>query len=187
VGVNLGGPAYWSTEWVFVDVMKVSSEWVSLDYPGLQEQGPWGNGQTINLREDGYPSFLLPGQILAKLILRNVQRRAPSGVYVCLFDGDGVIDFGFDSSVVSIAKNRIEFSFTPTWKDGCTSAYCGDNGIFLQILNTNPLNPIRNIRVIMPGFEHVYASMPFHPLFLKNIKYYSVLRFMVSREGRRIL
>jgi len=36
----------------------------------------------------------------------------------------------------------------------------------------------KQIRVIMPGFEHTSTKMPFHPFFLKNIEHYSVLRFM---------
>jgi hypothetical protein len=53
-----------------------------------------------------------------------------------------------------------------------------DNGIYLQITATNPSNPIRNIRVIMPGFEHTAERMPFHPLFLDSIRKYKTLRFM---------
>jgi len=62
------------------------------------------------------------------------------------------------------------------WQDGCTSAYCGDNGILLQVMETNPMNPIRNIRVFMPGFEN--RKVPFHPWFLKNIRSYSIVRYM---------
>jgi hypothetical protein len=46
----------------------------------------------INLRNDGYPAYLLPGQVVGKLMLRDVHRHAPSGRYICLFDGDGVLD-----------------------------------------------------------------------------------------------
>lgn len=178
VGTNLGGIAYWMTEWVFVDVMKMSSEWISLDLPGLRSGGAWGNGQTIHLRDDGYPKYLLEGQMLVKLMLRDVHRHAPSGRYVCLFDGEGEVDFSFDAKTVTIGKNRVEFEFTSTWSDGCTSSYCGDNGILLMVKRTNVNNPVRNIRVIMPGFESVADVMPFHPWFIESIQHYKVLRFM---------
>ena len=184
VGSNLNGISYWNSEWVFVDVMKMSSSWVSLDQPGLnQGNGPWGNGMPVNLRSDGYPAFLLPGQILMKLMLRDLRLHAPAGRYVCLYDGDGVISFTFDAKVVLIGKGRIEFDFKPTYLDGCDDAYCSDNGIALVLQSTNPANPVRNIRVIMPGFEFTYAKNPFHPWFLKNIARYSVLRFMDWQIG----
>ena len=45
------------------------------------------------------------------------------------------------------------------------------NGGFPVILReTNPQNPIRNIRVIMPGFENTWQCDPFHPVFLKRWK-----------------
>ena len=184
VGSNLNGISYYDSEWVFVDVMKMSSAWVSLDQPGLLPvNGPWGNGMAINLRRDGYPAYLLPGQILVKLMLRDLQRHAPAGRYVCLYDGDGVISFDFDAKVTLLGKGRVEFDFTPTFVDGCYAAYCSDNGIALKLLSTNPANPVRNIRVIMPGFESTHVKNPFHPWFLKNIARYSVLRFMDWQTG----
>jgi hypothetical protein len=178
IGTNIGGIAYWSTAWSFVDVMKGSSDWISLDYPGLKRDSKWGGGPAISLREDGYPSHLLPGQVVGKLMLRDVHRHAPEGRYVCLYDGDGELDFKFNAEVVSVGKQRVEFTFTPTWQEGCTSSYCGDNGILMLIMKTNPENPIRNIRVIMPGFEATHEQVPFHPWFLRDLEGYSVLRFM---------
>jgi hypothetical protein len=92
----------------------------------------------INLRSDGYPAYLLPGQVLLKLMLRDLQRHAPAGRYVCLYDGDGVISFQFDAKVTLVGKGRVEFDFTPTWLDGCYAAYCSDNGIALVLQSTNP-------------------------------------------------
>ncbi|WP_445926099.1 hypothetical protein [Leptodesmis sp.] len=51
-------------------------------------------------------------------------------------------------------------------------------GVFLRILETNLDNPIRNIRFIMPGFEHTYQTQPFHPLFLDRLSKFNTLRFM---------
>ena len=178
VGMNLAGIAYYSSEWTFVDAFKMSSDWISLYKDGWTLSGTWGNGQQINLNSNGYPSFLLPGQILVKLLLRDIHLHAPAGRYVCLYDGDGEIDFKFDASVVSIGKGRVEFLFYPTQVVGCFDAYCSDNGILLRLLSTNPNNPVHNIRVIMPGFENSYIEQPFHPYFLQTIRHYSTLRFM---------
>ena len=82
-------------------------------------------------------------------MLRNVQYHAPIGRYVCLFDGDGVVSFSFDATVLAQSKGRVEFYFRPTWKVGCTDAYCGDNGLLLQLLATNPSNPVHNVSTVI--------------------------------------
>ena len=77
VGTNAAGIAYYSAEWVFVDVMKASSGWVSLNAPGsavntsnpMSGNGQWGNGQPIALRPDGYPAYLLPNQVVVRFDL----------------------------------------------------------------------------------------------------------------------
>jgi hypothetical protein len=54
-----------------------------------------------------------------------------------------------------------------------------NNGLFVTVERTNPANPIRNIRVLMPGFDAARAeAMPFHPRFLSTIKPFGVVRFM---------
>ena len=51
-------------------------------------------------------------------------------------------------------------------------------GIHMIIRSTNPDNYIRNIRVIMPGFESVYETQPFHPTYVDFLRDFSTLRFM---------
>ena len=58
------------------------------------------------------------------------------------------------------------------------NAYCTDNGVWMTLTGTNPADPLRNIRVVLPGFEDTHVTQPFHPLFLKSLQRYSVLRFM---------
>ena len=89
-----------------------------------------------------------------------------------------------DAKVVSFAKGRIEIDFASTcnpscWYDkGDWKPYCTDNGMYIRIRHTNPANPIRNIRILMPGFEQRYEAMPFHPLFVQSLQQFSLLRFM---------
>lgn len=85
------------------------------------------------------------------------------------------------SSKDSGLQGRIEFVFQPTANLDCAETgepYCGDNGIYLTLAKTNPENPVRNVRLLMPGFEHVYDRQPFHPWFLKSLQRYSAIRFM---------
>ena len=82
--------------------------------------------------------------------------------------------------MVSQGKGRVEFDFSPTSNPACastfSSSYCGDNGISVRITSTNPANPLRNLRLVMPGFEATAARQPFHPWFLKSLERYSVSR-----------
>lgn len=51
-------------------------------------------------------------------------------------------------------------------------------GFYCRVLEVNPKNYIRNIRVIMPGFERTASTQPWHPAFLKRWQGFACIRFM---------
>ena len=53
-----------------------------------------------------------------------------------------------------------------------------NNGIYYEILRTNPSDPIRNVRIMEKRFEHTYEQFIYHPLFLEMMKKYQTIRFM---------
>eukprot|EP00930_Biecheleria_cincta_P036104 TRINITY_DN24783_c0_g1_i1.p1 TRINITY_DN24783_c0_g1~~TRINITY_DN24783_c0_g1_i1.p1 ORF type:complete len:2581 (+),score=311.66 TRINITY_DN24783_c0_g1_i1:162-7904(+) len=184
---------------VFVDVMKTSREWTSVwdrdtqpaqfSYQGnsilwTSRQYEWGNGQAINQSSDGYINSLMENQAVISLTLRDVCLHAPRGRYVVTYDGDGELDFGMDAVAAAFQKGRIDIDFAPTCRRHCWfdkrgwEPYCSDNGIAFTIRRTNPLNPLRNIRIIMPGFFRTHVAEPFHPWFLKNLERFASIRFM---------
>lgn len=165
VGVNLAPAVDYQTAWTFVDVMKTARQWLpqTTQAPG----GPWNTGATISTDANGWPSALADGQAASTLMCREIEGRYPGGRYVCLYEGTGFIDFAFDAKVVSRSPGRIELDVTPS-----------EDGIFMTIKDTDPSDHIRNIRVIMPGFEDSYEEHPFHPDFLETLKPFTTLRFM---------
>ncbi len=163
VGVNLSGVADWSTQLVFVDVFKQSREWI----PQRVSGGAWNTGEALSLTADGWIASLASGQAAGTLMTREILGHYPAGLYICLYDGEGQIEFGFDAAVLNRQPGRITLNVAP-----------GNGGIYLKMTATNSANPIRNIRVIMPGFENAYNSQPFHPLFLQRLRKFKVLRFM---------
>ncbi len=163
VGVNLAGVVDWSTQLVFVDVFKQSREWI----PQRVSGGAWDTGEALSLTDDGWVASLATGQAAGTLLTRDLFGHYPAGQYVCLYEGEGQMEFGFDAAVISRQAGRIVLNATP-----------GNGGIYLKIVAINFANPLRNIRVIMPGFEGTYQSQPFHPTFLERIKLFKVLRFM---------
>lgn len=82
---------------------------------------------------------------VGKLLLRDLKGYYPSikqtNQYVLLYDGGGVITLGFDASATEISAGRIKFTVKPST--------VRDNGIYVQILQTNPSNPVQNIRVVL--------------------------------------
>ena len=161
MGVNLTSVCYWSTENPFVDFFKQSQPWQA------QKKGAvYGKGGTLDLDANGWIRSLQPGQWADVLMCRN-NGHYPAGEYICLYDGEGRINFGFDARVKDRQKGRIVLQVSPSRA-----------GILLRLVETDPSNPIRNIRLIAPGFENTYKSTVFNPAFLKRWEGFKVIRFM---------
>jgi hypothetical protein len=161
IGTNLAGIVSWNSQWAFVDVFKMSRTWIS------QCNGcAWGEGGDLALTPEGWVAELTPNQYATTIMLDEIQH-FPQGEYTVLYEGEGVIQFALNTvEVISATDGRMVI--VPN----------GNGAIYLEIHETNPANPLRNIRVIMPGFESTYASQPFHPLFLERLQGFEVLRFM---------
>ncbi len=93
----------------------------------------------------------------------------PAGVYTVLYDGEGSISW-WPIPVLSSTPGRTTLQITP--QSGC------QGGISFSIEWTNPANPLRNIRIILPGYENTYASDPWNPAFLAVLAPFNTIRFM---------
>jgi len=160
LGINLAGPSDWNTELPFVDVFRLARHWIS------QRKGePWGKGPKLELDANGWVNRL-EADCWAETLLSTIEGgHYPTGQYLCLYEGDGRIDFG-SAREVSRGPGRIVF------EPG------GQGAFFLRIRRTNPENRVRNIRVIMPGFEKTYRDNPWHPAFLARWRQFNTIRFM---------
>ena len=72
------------------------------------------------------------------------------------------------------ARGASGFMWIPSPKKPLPSQ-CG--GFSLQIKKTNPADYVRNIHVIMPGFEETWQQDPFHPVFLGRWQGTACFRF----------
>jgi hypothetical protein len=161
MGINLSGPADWNTELPFADVFRMSRRWIS-----QQEGKPWGQGPNLKLDARGWVTSLEPG-CWAETVFNTIETgRYPAGDYTVLYRGKGIIDAG-GAEITERGTGRLILK---------TSDKRGS--IFLRIRQTDPNDYIRDIRVIMPGFENRYEENPWHPVFLDRWKEMSVLRFM---------
>jgi len=165
LGINLAGPCDWNTELPFVDVFRLSREWIS-----QKEGAGWGNGPKLELDEHGWVKKLATGCFAETPLCTIEGGHYPSGQYTVLYEGEGKL--GFTGAAKEVLGDRMPAGVMLINVDA------SKGGFFLQIRQTNPANYVRNIRVIMPGFEKTYATEPFHPLFLKRWAGVACFRFM---------
>ena len=162
LGTNVAEMRSNNSQWAFVDVFRGAREWV----PQLVNGGPWDTGQDLDLTPEGWP-LLAPGQAAGTLMLDELKGVYPGGIYTCLFEGTGSIEFGFDAFTINESGGRIVVLVRPS-----------DLGIYLKVTASDPNDPVRNIRLVLPGFESNYQTQVFHPLFLERLQGYGCLRFM---------
>jgi len=171
LGINLGGVTYYSTEIVFVDLFKHSQQFKS-QAPGKS----YGQGGPLDLTEDGWVRSLADnGQFADSIVLSQINDRYIGGEYTCLYEGDGEIKFAHGISVLQPQPSRINPPYV--WRIKI-EVKPDQNLLSLRIVKTNAGNPVRNIRLILPGFEGTYEQQPFHPEFLARWAKFKVIRFM---------
>ncbi len=162
LGINLAGPADWNSELPFVDVFRQSRPWIS-----QKEGAAWGKGPDLALDEFGWVKRLEPGCYAESMLCTVGGGHYPGGVYTVLYEGEGKLGVGHNAKIVDAAPGRMRVDVDSS-----------KGGWSLQIRETNPQNPVRDIRVLMPGFEATGQTEPFHPVFLKRWKGFACFRFM---------
>jgi len=161
LGINVSAPVDWTTEHPFVDVFRFSRAWIS-----QSNNAPWGAGPPLAVDTNGWITALQTNCYADTPMLTG--GHAPSGNYVCLYDGQGTISFwGASASVVSNAPGRVVVNV-----NGAAG------GLFLRISAVSATNYIRNIRVLMPGAESNYLTQPFASNFLARWSGFNTVRFM---------
>lgn len=161
LAINLSGPVDWNTELPLVDLFRFARPWIS------QEEGkPWGQGPALDLDASGWVRRLAPNAY-AETFLTSFERHYPAGDYVAKWDGDGDLRFSGNATVKAQSPGRMVLTVDPT------------RGFFsVQLRRTNPANPLRNLRVLMPGTEATAATNPFSQSFLNRWRGVSAIRFM---------
>jgi hypothetical protein len=162
IGMNLDGASDWMRPWMFVDSFKQARPW------SLQERsrGVSSPGEKSNVDDRGHVLSLSPGQSAFTFMFTDSDGHYPGGRYVVRFDGSGELRWTGDARVASEALGMVLLDVTPR------------RGIRLVLVRTDPNDPIRNIRVYMPGFADPARAPLFHPEFIERLRPFAVLRFM---------
>ena len=160
-GTNLSEVQYYGTNWPFRNVFKTASEWKEYSTTTWRPT----NVPPV-LDENGWIRELRPQTYAISLLFRQPPNY-PAGDYIVTYDGEGKIWYRFSAQKKETESipGRDVIAVTPS-KDG----------IGVALVTTNPDNPIRNIRVYLPGEEE--GTGIFRQQYLDFLEDYSTLRFM---------
>lgn len=155
LGINLAGVAYWASEFPFVDLFKQSGEWFVE-----------GKEHAFVLDADGWITQLPLGMVASTMVSVFEGEHFPSGDYVILYEGEGVIK----------APNHLHKSAQAGRLVVNINAKKGH--FKLEISKINPQNYIKNIRIVPIAHEKTYLQNRWSPAFLARWHGVACLRFM---------
>lgn len=171
VGINIYALTSASTQIPFTDVFKMSAPWIIRSLSDTSYKG------VPTLTKDGWIASLNSGQYAFTQIMNSGDGHIPGGVYTVFYTGKGTLDFRWRGvEVLSQSDGQAKLRVTPE---------TAINGIAIKIMATDPADPIRDIRVILPGYESSYTTQVFNPAFLATLKPFKVLRMMAWNRTNR--
>lgn len=164
LGANLAPVTDYMSAYVFIDAFKESREWTA--YVG-SSPGSWCRVETD---AHGWPLRITGGCDNARtFIFWDIGPVYPAGDYILLYDGQATLTYRGDA-VKDEARSRTGrhvLRVTP------------NRGIEIAVSQISATNPIRNIRLYMPGFDETnVGNRIFHPDYLASLRDYGALRFM---------
>jgi len=181
-GVNPYFNEYWSGEFPFSNLMMQSQfKWNVLDrdWPEIDEWSSTLYHDSLVKDPNGYPIGIPQyfrsqdeSQTTRTWLILDAKGPFPKGIYTVLYDGEGTIDI-IGSFIRRFIENRpgfIQFEVDYTSFD--------QGGLGLEILRSDKLNHVRNIRVLLPNTSESDATYPFNPAFINQIKPFSCVRFL---------
>lgn len=175
IGTNLGGISDYGTELPFVDLMHNARTWYTKD-AGNPQGSPFNteHAGALSYRPDGYPTHL-PQTVVGATYPQTVSTiwaitdGWPAGQYTVLFDGTGTLSFwGGLSNLEYTSPNRLTFDFNSPV----------GSILEMSLQTSDSADPIRNIRVLMPGAEATYQTEPFNPVWIEKLEDFKSVRFM---------
>lgn len=177
----------------FVDLFRVATPFHENIRCRKQDQ-PCLTDAAVEYDEQGWPEKLNGGKAGA-FFLRNIPLVAlPEGDYSVLYDGVGRIEYLQNVEVIKREAGEDTIRFDARGDGFMTAA--------LQVVESDPQRPLRNIRILMPGgicqgapfkpvadataceeaeylaFKTHYAEIIFNPDYLNFMKDFAVIRFM---------
>lgn len=164
IGINVSAPFIYNRQQVYLNMI-AQSEWFSSRGEG------WTAMPADQLDANGWVRYLKPGQTAPRTLsippppYRRVEVR-------CVYDGRGGFDAGGVARIVSEREGALTLELDPTGAE--------DEMAWIELLRTDPADPVRNIDCRDPSFP---KGERFHPAFLESLKGFKTIRFI---EWQRI-
>jgi hypothetical protein len=170
LGMNLSTLDSASTQIPFVDIFKQSSR--------FEFQKKWTPPNTkppsppirSAIDENGWVVSLAYDEQAIACMFNNNSGYFPAGTYTLHYNGQGEFQI-YGGTIRERGPNRLKVDIDPRrmsgWKNLCVVE-----------TRTDPNDPIRNIRFILPGFDNTYEQDPWYPPFLERLRPFGVIRFM---------
>lgn len=194
IGINANEIYEQDTSIPFVNLMHVATPFHE-NIRCRAKDKPCLTSARVEYDKQGWPKNLHGGKA-GVFFLRNVQLAAlPAGDFTVLYDGEGKLAYRGNVELVDSKPGEDTIKFNAR-SDGFLTAA-------LQIVESNPDNPLKNIRILMPGgicsndpfhqvsdassckddatflsFKKYYKKILFNPDYLNFMKDFSVIRFM---------
>lgn len=171
IGQNPAGFFDWTPAILFADLMKqMRTPWAqNSDYSNFLT-----DGVVIPTGADGWPSevpFTAPNQPITQIVASGLYGPGgyfPTGIYTITFEGDGELNFHQMIQAVYTSGGKYTYNVTDT-----------SGGLWLTIAKSNKNNPIRNIHIMMPGYDPVTNKDSFYQPYLALLRdTWGVIRMM---------
>ncbi|MBD3240335.1 MAG: hypothetical protein GF331_07095 [Chitinivibrionales bacterium] len=165
LGTNLAGISDWGTEPVWKDIMKQSRSWCP-QRPGAN----WGDGWPLAVDSLNWVTSLDADQTADSPLFGSTSNgwtsMHPDSTYICTYEGTGRVTFWNAQSYSEVSTGRLELRA----KSGSAP--------FLNLVETDPADYVRNIRICLPSHEGELDTEPWHQDFLDRWSPFGVVRFM---------
>lgn len=173
VGMNLDKIDDWSTSRPFVDAFKMAREWMTRSVGGWE----WHSDKTNEIPTDqnGWPLYLpFVASDNTQHYVHTIVSTKPlvAGNYTVIVDGTGIIRLAGMGDSGDRILNGGTTSFSLSIDPALSEA------LFLRIYQSSAIDPVRNIKIIRPGYESVHETQTFQTTFLDRLRPFSVIRYM---------
>ena len=186
LGINVGGLGKLTTSIPFTDIFKSAKGWfTSCEYdwgaqqpidPGCTKKTSLNSQEQDLLQLDGngwvrsLPSPQESPIFTSVTATWKLSKHFPTGRYVILYDGEGIIKLAGDLKMGYQRPGHMEFDLNSPKRN-----------LRLQITRTDPRrngNYIRNIRIVPKEMEKTYQRQVFNKDYIARIRDMHALRFM---------
>lgn len=159
-GINIDGNVDWNSMGAWVDVTKTFRRWGDIDKP-------WTEAEFYEeLTTDGIP--------LSDSGAISYLRGYSAGTYTLSYEGTGNVSIGGLGEILDdtrVVENGLTLASVQVGEPS------GEALLHLRISDVDPNDPVRNLRLIVPGYE-ASTDQAFREEFTHRLSPFSAIRFM---------